>query len=68
MCRHGDVISVQYSTDGARWVFVRILSMPLPDTVRLGLLAQSPVGQGGDFRFESVRIVGSCPENMRFGI
>lgn len=47
MCRRGDVISVQYSTDGENWIFVRILRIELPATVRLGILAQSPVGAGG---------------------
>ena len=67
ICRHGDVISVQYSTDGKEWTFVRILSMPLPETVRLGLLAQSPVGEGGEFRFEDVKLAHRSPANMRFG-
>lgn len=67
MCRRGDVVSVQYSIDGEHWTFVRILSIPLPATVRLGLLAQSPVGMGGDFCFDDVKIAPHAPDNMRFG-
>ena len=67
MCRRGNVISVQYSTDGENWIFVRILSILLPETVRLGILAQSPVGAGGEFLFEDIRLKNTAPDNMRFG-
>ena len=67
MCRRGNVISVQYSTDGENWIFVRILSIPLPETVKLGILAQSPVGTGGEFLFENIRLKNTAPDNMRFG-
>ena len=67
MCRRGNVISVQYSTDGENWIFVRILSILLPETVRLGIHAQSPVGAGGEFLFEDIRLKNTAPDNMRFG-
>ena len=67
MCRSGQTISVQYSEDGGNWVFVRILYTALPSTVRLGILAQSPVGEGGSFRFEDIRFINKAPANMRFG-
>ena len=67
LCRRENVISVQYSVDGTNWIFVRILSIRLPETVRLGLLAQSPVGTGGEFLFEHVRLEHFAPNNMRFG-
>ena len=67
MCRRGNAISVQYSTDGENWIFVRILSIKLPETVRLGILAQSPVGAGGEFLFEDIRFRNAAPDNMRFG-
>lgn len=67
MCRKGDVISVQYSENGADWFFVRILHIPLPNKVRLGILAQSPVGDGGDFLFRDITLIEGAPANMRFG-
>ncbi len=67
MCRKGNVISVQYSEDGADWFFVRILSIPLPEKVRLGILAQSPLGDGGEFAFRDISIEAGAPGNMRFG-
>lgn len=67
MCRKGNVISVQYSENGADWRFVRILSIPLPNTVKVGLLAQSPVGIGGEFIFKNISIKQGAPQNMRFG-
>ena len=67
MCRKDDVISVQFSEDGKNWIFVRILSIPLPGTVRLGILAQSPVGTGGKYTFTDIRFKDKAPENMRFG-
>lgn len=67
MCRRENVISVQYSVDGENWIFVRILQIPLPKTIRLGILCQSPVGVGGAFLFEDLKIVNKSPDNMRSG-
>ena len=67
MCRKGDTVSVQYSKDGENWIFVRILSIRLGEKARVGILAQSPMGKGGEFLFEDVRITDQAPGNMRFG-
>jgi regulation of enolase protein 1 (concanavalin A-like superfamily) len=56
ICRAGDVVGMQYSLDGKNWRKVRRFHLPLPRTVRIGLLAQSPgdAGTTVDFLWFSV--------------
>jgi hypothetical protein len=56
ICRTGDVIGMQYALDGKAWRKVRRFHLPLPRTVRIGLLAQSPgdAGTTVDFLWFSV--------------
>ena len=48
VCRAGETFGMQYALDGATWRMVRQFQLPLPRTVRVGLLAQSP-GDTGTF-------------------
>jgi hypothetical protein len=56
ICRAGDTFGMQYALDGKSWRKVRRFHLPLPPTVRLGLLAQSPKAAGTtvDFLWLSV--------------
>ncbi len=56
ICRAGDVVGMQYALDGKSWRKVRRFHLPLPRTVRVGLLAQSPgdAGTTVDFLWFSV--------------
>ena len=56
ICRAGDVVGMQYALDGKNWRKVRRFHLPLPRTVRVGLLAQSPgdAGTTVDFLWFSV--------------
>jgi uncharacterized protein len=48
VCRAGEAFGMQYALDGATWRMVRQFHLPLSQTVRVGLLAQSP-GDTGTF-------------------
>ncbi len=56
VCRAGESFGMQYALDGKSWRKVRRFHLPLPATVRLGLLAQSPRAAGTtvDFLWFSV--------------
>jgi hypothetical protein len=56
VCRVGDAFGMQYALDGATWRKVRRFHLPLLQTVRVGLLAQSPgnAGTSVDFLWFSV--------------
>lgn len=68
LSRKGNNFAVHYSTDGKDWNFVRVLHMNLPKTMFVGFLAQSPLGEGGEFRFENVIFKHTAPDNLRTGI
>ena len=56
VCRVGDAFGMQYAVDGKDWRKVRRFHLPLPSTVRVGLLGQSPgdAGTSVDFLWFSV--------------
>ena len=56
VCRAGEAFGMQYSLDGVVWRMVRQFRLPLPQMVRVGLLAQSPGDTGTcvDFAWFSV--------------
>jgi regulation of enolase protein 1 (concanavalin A-like superfamily) len=56
VCRAGDAFGMQYALDGISWRMVRQFNLPLPQTVHVGLLAQSPgdTGTTVDFMWFSV--------------
>lgn len=56
ICRVGDSFGMHYALDGTNWRKVRRFHLPLPRTVRVGLLVQSPgdAGTTVDFLWFSV--------------
>lgn len=44
--RQGQVLAQHYALDGLTWRMVRYFSLPLPPTVLVGPVVQSPVGHG----------------------
>ena len=66
--RKGDVFCVHYSLDGERFYMVRLFYLPVGERVKVGLEAQSPVGEGGIRVFEQVTLDARTVENLRAGI
>jgi len=56
VCRVDNTFSFHYSTDGERFYMVRFFSLPDQKVMKVGLLAQAPVGDGGIRVFEGLSI------------
>ncbi|MBN1579151.1 MAG: DUF1349 domain-containing protein [Anaerolineae bacterium] len=66
--RQDNVFALHYTIDGQNWRMVRYFTLPVPHQIKVGLVAQSPVGPGttidfGGFEVESRRVA-----NLRAGV
>ncbi len=52
LSRKGDVFAVHYSVDGTNFVMARLCSIPMNEEIKVGMVAQSPMGTGGNMTFE----------------
>ena len=66
--RSGDVLGMHYSLDGQNWRMVRLFSLPMPPTVRVGLVAQCPAGPGAVIDFLSFTVEARKVEGLRAGV
>lgn len=53
--------------DGKTWRMHRILRMEMAEELKVGLVAQSPLGDGGDFVFEEIYLNQESKEDIRGG-
>ena len=65
IARVGDVFCVHYSLDGERFDMVRLFHLPVGDSVKVGLEAQSPAGEGGLRLFSDVTLERRTVQNLR---
>ncbi|MBQ6679724.1 MAG: DUF1349 domain-containing protein [Lachnospiraceae bacterium] len=68
VCRVDNTFSFHYSTDGERFYMVRFFSLPDQKVMKVGLLAQAPVGDGGIRVYEGLSIEKKTVKNIRFGV
>ena len=68
IARVGDVFAVHCSTDGAEYHMVRLFCLPLAETVKVGLEAQSPAGEGGPRCFDEVSLEQRTIAELRAGV
>ena len=68
VCRVDNTFSFHYSTDGERFYMMRFFSLPAGKSVKVGLLAQAPVGNGGLRVYEDMTLEAKTVKNIRFGI
>ena len=47
VCRVGNNFAFHYSVDGVNFFMMRYFHLPAEPTIKVGLLAQAPVGNGG---------------------
>ena len=66
--RVGDIFCTHYSLDGETFYMVRLFHLPVGKTVKVGLEAQSPSGQGGLRFFTDVSLEHRTVANLRAGI
>jgi len=65
VCRVGNSFTFHYSTDGAHFYMVRYFSLPIGNIVKVGLSAQSPLGDGGVRIFENLSIENKTVKNIK---
>ena len=68
MIRKGNLFSLHYSSDGNKFYMVRLFKLACDDTLKVGIVAQSPTGNGGEFLFEHIALEDHQVENMRAGL
>jgi regulation of enolase protein 1 (concanavalin A-like superfamily) len=66
--RSGNVFSMHYALDGRHWRMVRLFSLPVPPTVRVGLVAQCPAGPGTTIDFLHFSVEPGAVKDMRAGV
>lgn len=67
VCRVGQTFGFQYSIDGENFYMMRYFHIPAGDTVKVGLVAQAPIGQGGERIFENFSLEQKTVSNIRAG-
>jgi regulation of enolase protein 1 (concanavalin A-like superfamily) len=55
--RSGDCFGFFYSLDKENWTLIRFFTLDLPEEIKVGLVAQSPVGTGCKVHFELLDLV-----------
>lgn len=68
MARAGDVFALHYSPDGRDWRMVRVFRLEVPATVKVGVVAQCPVGPGTTIDWLSFSIEERAVRDVRKGI
>jgi regulation of enolase protein 1 (concanavalin A-like superfamily) len=66
--RVGDLFAQHYALDGKTWQMVRYFALPLPSQVKVGIVAQSPVGPGTTVDYLQFTVESRTVENPRAGI
>jgi regulation of enolase protein 1 (concanavalin A-like superfamily) len=67
--RAGDLFGLHYALEGApkRWRMVRYFRLALPPEVKVGLVAQSPIGPGTEVDFYRFSVESRTAQNVRAG-
>ncbi len=67
IARKNDVFAIHYSFDGIKFFMSRICSLPMQNRIKVGLVAQSPIGNGATMKFEHVSLEFKSLEDIRGG-
>ena len=68
ICRVGNAFSFHYALDGEHFYMMRFFTLPVGETVKVGLLAQAPVGDGGARVYEKLSLEKRTVKNIRAGV
>lgn len=66
--RKGNLFGMHYSPDGKTWNMVRYFALDVPETIKAGMEAQCPVGEGTNVDFMYFSIENRTVEDVRAGI
>lgn len=67
MCRVGNDFAFHYSIDGESFYMMRYFNLPADPVMKVGLLAQAPLGDGGERVYEHLSIEKRTVKNIRAG-
>ena len=59
---------MHYALDGKNWQMVRIFRLAGPPSMKIGLVAQCPVGPGTTIDFFSFSVENRTLQNLRAGV
>ncbi|WP_128658359.1 DUF1349 domain-containing protein [Paenibacillus sp. 598K] len=68
VARVGNNFAFHYSLDGRKFDMMRFFSLPVGETIKVGLVAQSPLGQGGARYFRHYSLQAVTVNNIRAGM
>ena len=63
--RKGDVFACHYSRDGIVFKMARLLRLPVPAKMKVGISVQSPTGEGNFMEFSNLKLTKTLPEDIR---
>lgn len=67
VARKGDTFAIHYAEDGKTFTMMRLFSLPMRQTVKVGFVAQSPDGEGGARHFYNASLEHRTLLDMRQG-
>ena len=67
VCRSGKSFAFHYSVDGKNFYMMRFFNLPAGETVKVGLLPQAPVGDGGIRTYTDLTFEQKTVKNIRIG-
>lgn len=67
MARSGNVFALHYSLDGSQFRMARLFHLDVPAAIKVGIVAQCPVGPGTTIDFMHLSIEQRTPQNLRAG-
>lgn len=67
IARVDDCFAFHYSVDGQEYQMVRVFTLPVGKTVKVGFEAQAPMGEGGDRFYSEISIENKRVGNIREG-
>lgn len=68
ICRVGNDFAFHYSVDGEHFYMMRYFYLPVDSVIKVGLLAQAPLGDGGARVYEHLSIEKRTVKNIRMGV
>ncbi len=68
VCRVGNIFSAHYSLDGVTYNMVRLFNLPAKKSIKVGIEAQSPAGEGGMRLYSDMKLEMITVKNLRAGI
>lgn len=65
--RSGNSFAFHYSIDGNKFDMMRFFNLPAEETIKVGLLAQAPTGDGGERIYQNYSLERRTVKNIRTG-